>query len=84
MKEKPEEQQKAAERERASLRENPWLTGCTLRDMLAIAITNGLFAGGDWTPGIDDTGRAQEVWALADIIVANREGGAKKDEEEKE
>jgi hypothetical protein len=59
-----------------TLRENPWLTGMTLRDVFAVQIINGMMANGEWMWTGDQTYQANLVWETADLMVAAREGGA--------
>lgn len=60
-----------------SLRENPWLTGMTLRDVFASSILNGMFSDNQWSWTSDQTSQALNVWALADTMIATRETAQK-------
>jgi hypothetical protein len=53
------------------LKENPWLTGMTLRDVFAASVVQGLYAYGD---SVDNESEALAIWAVADLMVSTREG----------
>ena len=59
-------------KEEKAVRENPWLTGMTLRDVMAAQILSGQIASGTWSWTADQTSQALNVWALADIMISTR------------
>lgn len=60
-----------------SLRENPWLTGMTLRDVFAATTLNALIGSGEWSWTGDQTAQAANCWATADLLIATRETAGK-------